>query len=195
MSPRAGLDRGQVVRAATELVNAEGSEALTLSRLAEILHVRTPSLYNHIDNLADLQRELALLSVQQLGERMTAAVIGKSGAEALLALAEAYRGYIKASPGLYMTGLQVKRTAHGQDPALLAAEDRVVRVVMAVIAVYHLDGPDALHAIRGLRSVVHGFATLEVVGGFGLPLDCDESFRRLMTLFIGSLQLAGATTE
>jgi hypothetical protein len=28
--------------------------------------------------------------------------------------------------------------------------------------------------------MVHGFATLEVAGGFGLPQDCDESFRRLV---------------
>ena len=47
---------------------------------------------------------------------------------------------------------------------------------------------DGLHAVRGLRSVVHGFASLEVAGGFGLPLDLDESFRRLVEMFIGGLQ-------
>ena len=28
-----------------------------------------------------------------------------------------------------------------------------------------------------LRSVIHGFRTLELAGGFELPLDPDESFR------------------
>ena len=41
-----------------------------------------------------------------------------------------------------------------------------------------------------LRSVIHGFATLEVAGGFGLPLDCDESFRRLIAMLIAGLQEA-----
>jgi hypothetical protein len=35
-----------------------------------------------------------------------------------------------------------------------------------VLAAYELSGPDAIHAARGLRSVVHGFATLEASDGF-----------------------------
>jgi hypothetical protein len=35
---------------------------------------------------------------------------------------------------------------------------------------------------------VHGFTTLEVAGGFGLPLDLDESFRLLINLFIHGLE-------
>jgi hypothetical protein len=60
-------------------------------------------------------------------------------------------------------------------------------VVVAVLDSFGLSGDDALHAVRGLRSIVHGFATLEVMGGFGLPLDCDESFRRLVSMFIRGL--------
>jgi hypothetical protein len=36
--------------------------------------------------------------------------------------------------------------------------------------------------------MVHGFATLEVAGGFGLPKDCDESFRRLVEALVAGLQ-------
>jgi hypothetical protein len=35
---------------------------------------------------------------------------------------------------------------------------------------------------------VHGFSTLEVSGGFGMPLDLDESFSRLVNVFIAGLQ-------
>jgi hypothetical protein len=51
-----------------------------------------------------------------------------------------------------------------------------------------LNGDDAIHAVRALRSLVHGFATLEVSGGFGIPLDLDESFHRLVDLFIAGIQ-------
>ena len=44
-------------------------------------------------------------------------------------------------------------------------------------------------------SLVHGFATLEIAGGFGLPLDCDESFRRLVDMFIRGLQLSANQGE
>ena len=38
--------------------------------------------------------------------------------------------------------------------------------------------------MRILRSLVHGFASLEIAGGFGLALDVEESFRRLVAMYI-----------
>ena len=38
--------------------------------------------------------------------------------------------------------------------------------------------------------MVHGFATLEVAGGFGLHQDCDESFRRLVNALTDGLKTA-----
>ena len=190
MPRRAGLDKATVVQAAADLANAEGVDALSLGRLAERLGVRTPSLYNHVDGLPGLYRELSLLNTRRLGERLGNAAIGKAGPDAVMAVAQAYRKHIKEFPGLYTASL---RAAGNQAPAgveLQAAEDRVVHVGMAVVASFGLSGEDGLHAVRALRSVIHGFATLEVAGGFGLPLDCDESFRRLIAMLIAGLQEA-----
>jgi AcrR family transcriptional regulator len=188
MSPRAGLNKEQVVQAAAELLNAEGPAALNLNRLARSLGVQTPSLYNHVDGLPGLQRELALLNVRRLGKRLEQAAIGRSRAEALRAIAQAYRDYIKESPGVYMASLQASGNRDEASPELEAAEGRVLSVVLAVVASFGLSEEDGLHAVRGLRSLVHGFASLEVAGGFGLPLDLDESFRRLVEMFIHGLQ-------
>ena len=70
-------------------------------RLAEALGVQTPSLYNHVDGLPGLRRELALLSARSLGQCLADAAIGRSGPEALAALAQAYRSFIRENPGLY----------------------------------------------------------------------------------------------
>ncbi len=181
------LDTTAVVQAAVELIKAEGPDALSLGRLAKQLDVQTPSLYNHIDGLPGLQRELALLSTRNLGERIGTAAIGKSGSTAVLAVAEAYRAYVKDHYGLYTMGVRSSEHQTPIDVELQAAQERVVQIALAVVGSFGLQGEDALHAVRGLRSIVHGFATLEVAGGFGLPLDCDESFRRLVTAFINSL--------
>src|SRR5262249_62364379 len=93
--PRPGLDEAMVLRAAAELVDAEGWEALSLARLAETLGVRTPSLYNHVAGLEGVRHGLAVLGVSELRDRMARAAIGKSGAEALMAIAEAYRRFAK----------------------------------------------------------------------------------------------------
>lgn len=188
MPRKAGLDTGRVVHAAAALANTEGLEALSLNRLAEKLGVQTPSLYNHVDGLPGLYRQMSLLNARALGERLANAAIGKSGPQALAALAQAYREYIKENPGVYLASLRAARNLASPEPELQAAEDRVVQIVLAVVASFGLAGEDGLHAVRGLRSVVHGFATLEIAGGFGLPLDCDESFRRLVEMLTRGLQ-------
>lgn len=188
MPPRPGLDQSRVVAAAIELLNDEGSENLTLHRLADKLGVRPPSLYNHIDGLPGLYRELALVNAQAMGEYMAQSAIGRSGPDALAAVAQAYRAYIKKNPGLYLATLQASNKQQPSDPELAAAEERTVEIVLAVLAPFGLQGEDALHAVRGLRSVVHGFTTLEISGGFGLPLNLDESFNRLVAILVHGLE-------
>lgn len=186
MARRAGasLDRAAVVHAAAQLADTVGLEGVTLATLAAKVGVQTPSLYNHVAGLPGLRRELALLGLRELGRRMERAAVGRSGDDALVAIAQAYRAYAREHPGVYAA---TQRAPEGDDPAWAAAGAEVVGIVLAVLAGYGLEGDDALHATRALRSLLHGFASLETMGGFGLPLDLDESFRRLLVLFIAGL--------
>ena len=188
MPPRPGLDRTVVVKTAADLLNAEGVEALSLTRLAARLRIQTPSLYNHIDGMPGLLRQLAQFNARQLAERLAEAAIGRSGPEAVRQVARAYRAYILENPGLYLASLRASRNQDPLDMELQQAEERAVEIGLAVVSSFGLQGEDGLHAVRGLRSLVHGFATLEAAGGFGLPLDCDESFRRLVDMFVAGLQ-------
>ena len=188
MSPRSNLTKQTVVRAAAELINAEGLEALSLGHLAEKLGIRTPSLYNHVDGLPGLMRELSILNARNLADRLSEAAIGQSGPELVRGVMQAIRAYIKEYPGLYLSTVRASGTQTVTDPELEQEEARSVKVGMAVMASFGLEDEDAVHAVRGLRSVVHGFATLEISGGFGMPLDLDESFSRLVDLFIAGLE-------
>lgn len=180
MTPRIRLTKEVVVQTAVHLLNREGSSALSLNRLADELSIRTPSLYNHINGLADLQKALAVLNARQLADRLGEAAIGKSGVELFMSAAEAFRQYVKENPGLYISTLRASGTQAVPDPDLVREEERALRIGLAVMASLGLQGEDAIHGVRAFRSMVHGFATLEVAGGFGLPQDCDESFRRLV---------------
>jgi AcrR family transcriptional regulator len=190
MSHRMGLDQASVVEAAAKLVDEEGIEQLTLGRLAERLHVKTPSLYNHIAGLPGLKHDLALYCLRDLLGCVTRATIGKSGAEAILALADAYRTYAKQTPGRYALTLQAPPPG---DQEVQAAAQQVVEVVLAVLTPYKLGEEDAIHAIRGLRSIVQGFISLEMAGGFGMPIDTEASFHWLIQLFIDGLSQLTAT--
>lgn len=184
MASRAGLDRAAVVDAAATLADAAGGREVTLADLAAHLGVRTPSLYNHITGQEGLRRELALLGVRELGARLGRAAIGKAGDDAVLALARAYRTFARERPGVYATTL---RAPAPDDEALRAASEEVLAVLRAVLESYGLRDESAVHAIRGLRSLLHGFVSLELAGGFGLPVDVDESFVRLVRVFVGGL--------
>jgi AcrR family transcriptional regulator len=188
MSPRSNLTKTTVVQAAADLINADGQEALSLGRLAKEFGIRTPSLYNHVDGLPGLMRELSILNARNLADRISEAAIGQSGPELVRAVMQAMRAYIKEYPGLYLSTVRASGTQVEVDPELEQEEARSVKVGIAVMASFGLEDDEAIHAVRGLRSLVHGFATLEISGGFGIPLDLDESFSRLVDLFIFGLE-------
>ncbi|MPM58817.1 hypothetical protein SDC9_105650 [bioreactor metagenome] len=180
-TPRPGLDRDKVVKAAVELVNEKGIHELTISSLAAKLKIQPPSLYNHISGMQDLLDELALVNSHLLAQRLGEAALGKSGEELFIAAAQAFRDHVKSNSGLYMATLRSSALEAELHPALKAEDDRIVQIGVAIMHSIGLEGQDAIHGLRGFRSMVHGFASLEVAGGFGLPEDCDESFRRLVS--------------
>ena len=55
-----------------------------------------------------------------------------------------------------------------------------MQICADVLVAYDLGGDDAIDAIRALRSMLHGFVSLEAGGGFGLPVDIERSFGRLV---------------
>lgn len=177
--PRMGLDAASVVQAASELADSEGLGAVTLARLAQELGVRPPSLYAHVSGLEDLRGRLGALAARELAAVLGAAAAGRAGRDALEAIAHAYRGYAREHPGCY-AALQPAR----QGPEAEA----VVDVVAAVLRGYRLEGEPAIHAVRAIRAALHGFASLEAEGGFGMPLSVDESFDKLITVLHRGLE-------
>lgn len=185
MAHRAGLDRAAVVQAAARLVDEEGVEQLSLGRLAERLGIRAPSLYNHVAGLPGLRHELAVYCARELLAHLTRATIGKARAEAILALADAYRAYARDYPGRYALTLQAPPA---DDTQMAAVAQELVEVVRAILRPYDLGDENTIHAIRSLRSIVQGFVSLEVAGGFAMPINLDDSFHWLITLFVEGLQ-------
>ena len=188
MTRRAGLTRDVVLTTAAKLADKVAPEPLTLNLLAEKLEIQKPSLYNYFDGLPGLQRELALAGARELSARMLRASAGKAGDVAVFALAREFRAFIHDHPGVYALMMRASRNRKPIDKELGAIENDVLQVVLAVLSAYPLQGDELLHAARGWRSAVHGFATLENAGGFGLALDLDTSFQRLIQMFVNGLR-------
>jgi AcrR family transcriptional regulator len=185
---RAGLDAESVVDAATALADADGLDRLTLAGLAGRLGVRTPSLYGHVGGLADLRARLAARGAALLRERLADAAAGRAGADALRATADAYRRFVDEHPGLYAA---TQGAPTFGDPEVTAAASAVTEVMSAVMRGYGLEGEDAVHAVRVVRSAIHGFVSIDAVGGFGIPVSLDETWERLIAMLDRTLA-AGA---
>jgi AcrR family transcriptional regulator len=183
---RRGLDAERVIATAGDVADADGLAAVTVARIAAELGVRGPSLYNHVPGREGLARGVALAATRELCAVLREAAVGRSGTDALVAMAFAYRGYALAHPGRY-AALAAVATAAREDAELREASEDTLAVMLEVLRAWHLEGDDAVHAVRGLRSALHGFVDLERSGGFAMDVPLDASFERLVRGLAASL--------
>jgi AcrR family transcriptional regulator len=183
---RRGLDAERVIATAGDVADAEGLAAVTVARVAAELGIRGPSLYNHVPGREGLARGVALASTRDLSDALREAAIGRSGADALVSMAFAYRAYALAHPGRYASLVAVA-TAAREDAELREASEQTLAVMLEVLRAWHLEGDDAIHAVRAIRSALHGFVDLERSGGFAMDVPLDASFERLVRGLAASL--------
>ena len=188
MPKRRQLNKERVLQTAVELADEMGGvEQLTLTALAAALDVRTPSLYNHIHGLDALHDDLSLLASRLLLDKIRQATFGKIGKEALLAMAYAYREFAQEQPALYPL------TIIAPDPVetdRVALSQEWLQLLLLTMATLGLLGEEALHAIRGFRSLLHGFVSLAAGGGFKMDLSQDDSFDYLINNYLTAITKA-----
>jgi AcrR family transcriptional regulator len=175
--PRAGLNPERVAAEAAAVADEVGLDRLTLAAVAQRLGVSLPSLYKHVRGLDGLRRDLSVLSVREVTGVLAAAAVGRSGRDALVAIAAAYREYARAHPG---RAAATVRAPDPDDAEYLEVAAGAVQVLRAVLAGCGVGEEDAVDAIRCLRAAMHGFAVLERAGGFGLPDSVDATYVRLI---------------
>ncbi|WP_331733240.1 TetR-like C-terminal domain-containing protein [Streptomyces sp. NBC_01276] len=172
---RAGLNAAVLVAAAAAMADEAGIEKVTLSALARRFGVKDASLYSHVRNLRDLRVRVALLASEEMTGRIADAVAGRSGKDALVAFADAYRAYALAHPGRYEATQMRFRPEEVVDSAALR---RSVELTYGMLRAYGLREPDLTDAGRLLRSAFHGFVHLELGGGFNHSRTVGESWAR-----------------
>jgi AcrR family transcriptional regulator len=193
MGRKLGLTLDDVVAQAAEIADRDGLDQLSLASVASGLGVRSPSLYNHVDGLPGLRRQLAMCAGHLMAGALADAVGEPSGtvgevppADALRAVADAYRRFALAHPGLYAATLPAPTPE--QDPEVADALAEPVRVVASVLDSMGIEFSDVIPLIRALRASIHGFVDIELGGGFGLPDDIDESFATTIDLVVSAIE-------
>jgi len=171
------------VDAALAVIDQDGLGVLTLSAVADRTGVAAPSLYKHVRNLAELRTLVGARVLEEMTKQFTAVIVGRSGDDAVVALMHAYRRYVADHPARY--------AAMPMDPvhdlSLHAAGVKLLEVMLATLRGYGMEGSAAIHATRCLRVIVHGFASIEAGGGFGLPEDLDDTYGQLIRMYLATL--------
>jgi AcrR family transcriptional regulator len=185
MGRKIGLTLEQVVAAAAEIADSDGIRALSLASVASKLGVRSPSLYNHVEGLSGLRRQLTLHASSLLTAELADSIAGLEATDALRAITEQMRSFAHRHPGLNDSLLPAP--TQDEDPEVAAALAESVTVVASVLTAMDVDPITVIPLIRALRASVHGFVDLELRGGFGLPDDIDESFTTTINLVIEAI--------
>jgi AcrR family transcriptional regulator len=172
-----------VVEAGLRIADSEGMSAATLGRIARELGCHVTSLYTHVDSIDDLHMRMAVDVQTDLGQRLWQAALGRTGVNALRALASVYREFGEANPVrtwllFAMTG---KADQRFRDGAMFLVEP-----IRATLRSFGLDEQQVLHAHRSFSASMRGFLLAEGQGGYGD--DADATFEQIVSLYVIALE-------
>lgn len=156
----------QVVQVALDLLEAEGAEAVTMRRVAEVLGIRAPSLYKHFPNKQAIELAMIESGLELIGSHLHAAV-GEPGppGEAVARLLAVYRDRSTAHPNLYRLATSGPLPRNLLTPGL---EDWAGEPFFLVTG-------DPFRA-QALWSFAHGMVILEIDGRYPEGSDLDRTW-------------------
>ena len=179
------LNRAAVIDKAMLIADAEGIDAVTLSRIAADAGVKQPALYKHVTGIEELWMLLSLRARDLLVDALSTAIAGTTREHAVLAAAHAWRTFVQEHPGLYSATDRVPSVG---DADIELSLTRVVATLTTALDGYKLTPAQRAHCARSLRSALHGFCVLEKDNGHPEPYALDNSLTQLVELFIRGIE-------
>lgn len=181
------LTLAALTSAAVAVVERNGFDGLTLTAVADELGVAASTLYTHIGGLDGLKHLVAEAATRNLTGELRNSAIGIAGAEALLAMAVAYRDFALDHPGQFASTLLPPRVDNDD---LADANGELLRVFALVYRGAGLGDAESHLAAQAMRSAIHGFLAIEHITG--TRADHDAEYRYLLAaLQRGLLQRDG----
>lgn len=179
------LSRAVVIDRAAVIADAEGIDAVTLSRIAHDAGVKQPALYRHVTGIEELWMLLSLRARDILVSQLNEAIAHTDREKSVLAAAHAWRTFVQQHPGLYSATDRVPSVG---DADVELSLTRVVAALTAALDGYALTNAQRAHCARSLRSALHGFCVLEKDMGHPEPYAIDNSLVQLVELFCRGIE-------
>lgn len=177
------LDKATLVRVAADVADRDGWSNLTLSQVAKEVNRHVTSLYAHVDSLDALRREVALLALKELADEVWKSALGRSGEEALVAIAAVERAYSRDHPGRSTAMFTFSRS---DDEELRARGLRLAEPIRATFRSFGLDDEQIALAHSVFSSALRGLVLAEITDTFAFG-DLDQTHDQLIRLFVVAL--------
>lgn len=147
-----------ILAAARQLAEAEGWDAVTTRRLADLIHYSQPVLYSHFKGKADIMAAVATRGFEELATRMEAETRNVAGTgDVLRNVCAAYLDFASSRPVVYeamfILPTQIKFASEETPAALRTAFQALVTAL----------GPDQQNPVflaEVLWSALHGLVVL-----------------------------------
>jgi AcrR family transcriptional regulator len=181
------------VVAAIKVLEADGPDALGISRVAAELKIKPASMYNHVASAEALANAVALEGSNQILAALKTAVKDLiDPREQLRSLAFSLKLWATTNKGLYEHMAWVE--PNYADPDAVVLLDAILSLFDQPLEVMGIANDQRVHAMRSIRSALHGFVMLEASGQFQLQENAEDSFRWMVDgLILGLTVKAGET--
>lgn len=185
--------RASILRAAWNLVEQEGWQALSIRKIADAIEYSVPVIYDHFQNKEAILLEFTRKGFQLLNTHMQAAVDNHIQPEAQLeAMANAYwdfafnhTEYYQLMYGLGMPSCETVR----QIPELTQFTNLILRPVRNLIAQSNNPAADAWLKLHTFWSMLHGLISINMMGKEKLPDDQQQAvLQDFITSFIRGIK-------
>ncbi|MEO1523634.1 MAG: TetR-like C-terminal domain-containing protein [Cyanobacteria bacterium J06633_2] len=184
-----------VVTAAIACIDAEGSAALGINRVARALRVKPPALYKHLSGKAGLERAVALTIWQQYmdwcRERVNHVKTSEDFAvdlnrDRLMMAWRATRAFALQYPSRYQVMMRFQLQPDDQEAFAIIQETQ-----QFVAEALHMQGFSAVRLIDAMRMItatINGFIALELGKNLTLERSTDESFSVILDALMVAIE-------
>jgi AcrR family transcriptional regulator len=182
---------GALLTSASEILESEGPDGLSVRRIAAAAGVAPMGVYNHFESKFGIVEALYVQGFQRLADAMAAMAQIDDPAEALLDGARAYRALALAHPMAYQ--VMFMRAVPGfepSDPALTSCTrgfDYLVATVERAIRAGDIAGGSPTETAQMIWASIHGWVSLELLG-LGFVEDHSLWYDRLCEALLRGLR-------
>ncbi len=189
-TPSAGME-GALLASASEILESEGPDGLSVRRIAAAAGVAPMGVYNHFESKSGIIEALYIQGFARLSAAMLAMAQIADPSEALLEGARRYRALALAHPMAYQ--VMFLRAVPGfepSDPALTSCTrgfDYLVATVQRAIQAGVIAPGSPTETAQMIWASIHGWVSLELLG-FGFVDDHDVWYDRLCEALLRGLR-------